>query len=222
VRERLDFIGVESLSKFENKADLKFADDRIAADGVAGAAQMFDLDQFIKLQAMEFYLKHWDGYCNNTNNTYAYNDVATVETPGETDIKFKMIPWGIDQTLQPDRPFKLGRDGIIAQLVRNDDTRRKQLFDQVRAFRETIFDRAIQQTVLKPMLDQMQALLVGFGVPNAVSEIARVRQQCGWPNPPGISAGLPNARPVYLLRDDDSACMHASNTETIPRARPLR
>src|SRR6201991_2735070 len=52
VRERLDFIGVESLSKFDNKADLKFADDRIAADGVAGAAQMFDLDQFIKLQAM--------------------------------------------------------------------------------------------------------------------------------------------------------------------------
>jgi hypothetical protein len=221
VRERLDFIGVESLSKFENKADLKFAGDRIAANGVAGAAQMFDLDQFVKLQAMEFYLKHWDGYCNNTNNTYAYNDVTTVETPGETDIKFKMIPWGIDQTFQPDRPFKLARSGVIAKLVRNDAGRREQLIDQVRAFRENIFDRATQQTVLKPMLDQMQALLVGFGVPNAASEIATVRQQLRLAESAGyLCAGLPNTGAVYILRDDDSACMHASNTEAIPPGTP--
>ena len=72
---------------------------------------MLDLDQFIKLYAMEFYLKHWDGYADNTNNTYIYNDVTAVETPGVDNVKFKMIPWGIDQTFQPDRPFKLGRDG---------------------------------------------------------------------------------------------------------------
>ena len=182
---------------------------------------MFDLDQFIKLQAMEFYLKHWDGYANNTNNTYAYNDVTAVETPGETDIKFKMIPWGIDQTFQRDRPFKLARSGVIAKLVRNDAGRRAQLIDQVRAFRETIFNRATQQTVLKPMLDQMQALLVGFGVPNAVSEIATVRQQLRLAESAGyLCAGLPNTRAVYILRDDDSACMHASNTESIPPGTP--
>src|SRR3984885_15882004 len=147
---------------------------------------------------MEFYLKHWDGYCNNTNNTYAYNDVATVETPGETDIKFKMIPWGIDQTFQRDRPFKLARSGIIAKVVRNDAGRRAQLLDQVRTFRETIFDRATQQTVLKPMLDQMQALLVGFGVPNAVSEIALVRQQLRLAESAGdLFGGPPHTRAGY-------------------------
>ena len=73
--DRLDFISVEDLSKFENKADLKFANDHIAAHRVAGAAQMLDLEHFTKLHAMEFYLKHWDGYAGNTNNTYIYNDL---------------------------------------------------------------------------------------------------------------------------------------------------
>ena len=99
VEERLKFIGVESLSKFEDKADLKFACRHIKANGLAGADQMFDMGQFLKIYAMEFFLKHWDGYADNTNNTYIYNDVTAVAAPGVGNIKFKMIPWGIDQTL---------------------------------------------------------------------------------------------------------------------------
>lgn len=175
--DRLDFISVEDLSKFENKADLNFANDHIAAHGVSGAAQMLDLEHFIRLHAMEFYLKHWDGYAGNTNNTYIYNDLTAVEAPGVNDVKFKMIPWGIDQTFQPERPFKLSRNGLIANLVRSDPARRVQLIDQVRAFRDTVFSRETQQTVWKPLIDQMEALLVGFGVPNAPREIATVRQQ---------------------------------------------
>ncbi len=143
---RLKYIGVESLSKFEDMADLKFANQHIAAHGLAGAEQMLDLDQFIRLYAMEFYLKHWDGYAGNQNNTYIYNDVDAVAAPGLNNVKFKMIPWGIDQTFQPDRPFKLGDDGLIAKLVRGDTVRRKQLFDQIRTYRKTIFSRENQQT----------------------------------------------------------------------------
>ena len=61
--------------------------------------------------------------------------------------------------------------------ARNDAARRKQLIDQVRTYRETIFAREIQQTVLKPLIDKMEALLVDLGVFNVVSEIAIVRQQ---------------------------------------------
>src|SRR6476661_849339 len=167
LEERLEYIGVEDLSKFEDKADLKFATDHIKANGLAGADQMIDMEQYLKLYAMEFLLKHWDGYADNTNNTYLYNDVDAVATPGVGDIKFKFVPWGIDQTLQPNKPFKLGRDGLIAQLVRNDDARRKKLMDQIRAYRETLFSREHQQTVLKPLIDKMQGLVTGFGVPNA-------------------------------------------------------
>jgi hypothetical protein len=221
VRERLEFISVEALSKFENKADLKFAVDHIAANGLAGANQMLDLDHFIKLYAMEFFLKHWDGYANNTNNTYIYNDVAAVEAPGVTDVKFKMIPWGIDQTLQPDRPFKLARDGLIAKLVRDDATRRRQLIDQIGTFRETVFGREVQQSVLTPMIDQMEALLVGFGVPNVTAEIATVRQQLRLAESAGfLCAGLPVGAAVYLLDGDTSECLHASNTEGVPPGTP--
>jgi hypothetical protein len=221
VRERLEFISVDALSKFENKADLKFAVDHIAANGLAGANQMLDLDQFIKLYAMEFFLKHWDGYANNTNNTYIYNDVAAVEAPGVTDVKFKMIPWGIDQTLQPDRPFNLARGGLIAKLVRDDATRRRQLIDQIGTFRETVFGREVQQSVLTPMIDQMEALLVGFGVPNVTAEIATVRQQLRLAESAGfLCAGLPLGAAVYLLDGDTSECLHASNTEGVPPGTP--
>src|SRR5262245_10213045 len=217
VKERLNFIGVEDLSKFDNKADLKLADETIAAQGVAGAAQVIDLDQFMKLYAMEFYLKHWDGYSDNTNNSYIYNDLTAVETPGVANVKFKMIPWGIDQTFQPDRPFKLGRDGIVAKLVRNDPTRRKQLIDEVRALRETVFARKVQQAVLKPLIDKMEGLLGNLGVPNVVAEIAVVRQQLKLAESAGyICAGLPEATPVYIIDKDTGECLHASNTETVP------
>ena len=218
VAERLPFIGVESLSRFNDKADLKFACGQIKARGLAGVDDMLDTDQFLKLYAMEFFLKHWDGYADNTNNTYIYNDVTAVAAPGVGNIKFKLIPWGIDQTYQPDRPFKLGRDGVIAQLVRNDDARRKQLMDQIRVYRETVFSRENQQTALKPLIDQMQALLVGFGVPNAVAEIDSVRQQLRLAESAGyIFTGLPSPTdPVYILKHDTSECLHASNTESIP------
>ncbi len=216
LEERLEFISVEDLSKFDNKADLKFADEHIAAHGVAGAAEVLDLEQFIKIDAMEFYLKHWDGYADNTNNTYIYNDVTAVEAPGVGNVKFKFIPWGIDQTLQPDRPFKLGREGLIGKLVRNDAARRQQLIDQVRTYRETIFAREVQQSVLKPLIDKMEALLIDLGVSNAVSEIAVVRQQLRLAESVGyICAGLPDASAVYVLHQRTGECMHASNTETI-------
>ncbi len=221
VRDRLRFISVESLSKFEDKADLEFAVDHIAANKLAGANQMLDLDQFVKVYAMEFFLKHWDGYADNTNNTYIYNDVSAVAAPGVDNVKFKMIPWGIDQTFQPQRPFRLGADGLIARLVRNDAARRTQLIDQIRTYRDTVFSRETQQTKLKPMIDQMEAILAGVGVPNAASEIATVRQQLRLAESAGyLCAGLPDNRAVYILKDDTSECLHASNTETIPAGIP--
>jgi hypothetical protein len=76
--------------------------------------------------------------------------------------------------------------------------------------------------VLKPLIDQMQALLVGFGVPNAVAEIDSVRQQLRLAESAGyIATGLPGpSKPVYILKHDTGACLHASNTETIPPDAP--
>jgi len=217
ISARIPFIGVESLSKFADKADLKLADDQIAAHGLSGANQTLDLDQFIKLYAMEFLLKHWDGYSDNTNNTYLYNDVNAVGSPGPGNVRFKMIPWGIDQILKPQHSFKLSTNGLIAKLVRDDPTRRTQLINQIQTYRDSIFAREVQQAQLTPLIDRMEALLVGFGVPNAASEIAVVRQQLRLAASAGyLCAGLPETRPIYVLEDDTGECLHASNTESIP------
>lgn len=217
ISARLPFIDPESLSKFNNKADLQVADNYIAANALAGATRMLDLDHFIKIYAMEFFLKHWDGYAEDRNNTYIYNDVNAISSPGVNDVQFKMIPWGIDQIFQPWRYFKMANNGLIANLVRNDVTRFMQLIDQIRIYRQTVFSRQTQQNVWKPMMDQMEAMLVGFGVPNAVSEIATVRQQLRLAKSAGyLVAGLPGTSAVYILKDDTSACLHASNSETIP------
>jgi hypothetical protein len=217
VAARLPFISTEPLSRFDDKADLKLADDQIAAHGLAGASRMLDLDQFTKVYAMEFLLKHWDGYSDNTNNTYVYNDVDAVASPGTGDVRFKMIHWGIDQILQPRHSFKLSTNGLVAKLVRNDDARRAQLIDQIRTYRDTIFAREVQRAALEPLIDRMQALLVGFGVPDAVSQIAVVRQQLRLAASAGyLCAGLPDTRPVHVLDSGTAECLHASNTEGIP------
>src|SRR5205823_8565453 len=221
VSARLPFMEPGSLSKFNNKTDLEFADNHIATNGLAGANQMLDLDQFIKVYAMEFFLKHWDGYSNNTNNTYIYNDVNAVAAPGVNNIKFKMILWGIDQIFQPNRHFKMANRGLIANLVRNDAARLTQLINQIRTYRETVFSRETQQTLLKPMIDQMEALLVGFGVPNAVLQIATVWQQWRLAESAGyFCTGLPSSNAAYILKDDTSECLHASNAKVISAASP--
>jgi hypothetical protein len=221
VSSRLPFIPAESLSEFDDKADLKFAVDYIATNGLAGASKMVDLDQFIGLYAMEFFLKHWDGYARSSNNTYIYNDVAAVAVPGVDDVKFKFIPWGVDQILQPGRHFKISSDGAIAKLVRDDADRLTQLIDQIRTYRDTVFSREIQQTKLKPMLDKMEALLQGFGVPDVVPQIATVRQQLRLAESAGyLCAGLAGTRSIHVLKDDTSECLHASNTEPIPAGTP--
>jgi hypothetical protein len=221
IRDRFEHVAVESLSRFDNRADLKIANDHIAAHGLAGAAQVFDLDHFIKIYAMEFFLKHWDGYAENRNNTYAYNDVVAVEHPSLDDVKFKLIPWGVDQTFRPDRPFKLSHQGHIAGLVRRDPTQRQRLLDQVGAYRDSVFGRDKQQTVWKPLLDQLEGLVTGLGVPHAAAEIATVRHQLRLAESAGyLCAGVPTTTAVYLLKHDTHACLHASNTETIPRDTP--
>ncbi|SEC37293.1 CotH protein [Amycolatopsis tolypomycina] len=217
VAARVPFIGVESLSQFDDKADLRFAVDHIAAHGVAGASEVFDLGQFAGIYAMEFFLKHWDGYSRNTNNTYVYNDVDAVARPGVDDIDFKLIPWGLDQTLQPARHFRLDTAGLLAKLVRGDAGQRAQVLDRVRRYRDTVFGHRVQQDVLKPMLDAMGTLLAGLGVPDLPAQLTAVRKQLRLATSAGyLCGGLPGTEGAYVRDDVTNECLHESRSETIP------
>jgi hypothetical protein len=71
------------------------------------------------------------------------------------------------------------------------------------------------------MIDKMETLLQSFGVPDVVAQIAIVRQQLRLAESAGyVCAGLPGKRFVYVLKDDTSECLHASNSEGIPTGTP--
>jgi spore coat protein CotH len=61
-----------------------------------------DLRQLTRMWAVEKYIGHWDGYagpvpaCNQPNNYYLHSDSAD---------RFRMLPWGTDQTFAEHQAF---------------------------------------------------------------------------------------------------------------------
>lgn len=53
--------------------------------------RLLDLDQFMKLYALEVMLLHWDGFAFGKNNYYLYNNPV--------DSRFVFLPHGMDRTL---------------------------------------------------------------------------------------------------------------------------
>ncbi len=95
--------------------------------------------------------------------------------------------------------------------------------DQIRAYRETLFSREHQQTVLKPLIDQMQSTIDGLRrAERCGTRSIRSASNCGSPSrPPTSSPACRNpTNPVYILKHDTSDCLHASNTESIPPGAP--
>ena len=84
-----------------------------------------------------------------------------------------------------------------------------------------MFSRETQQSVWKPLINQMEALLVGFGVPNAVREIATVRQQLRLAEWLATCAqGCPAAERSMCSTRRRNEALHASNSEGVPPGTP--
>ncbi|KAF2111837.1 coth protein-domain-containing protein [Lophiotrema nucula] len=215
-------ISFEGFSDHKNLADLKLAASKVASEGLSGAKQVIDWDQFLKLYAMEFLLKHWDGYTTNKNNTYLYNDTKPVENPTTSNVKFKFIPSGIDQILQEDRDFVLGGSSILGLLMRTDfqkgsnSTEKMKFYGVMRNYATTIFDRDNYEKVLTPLIDRMETRLTGAGVTGISDKISIVKKQLKLVKSGAICmmAELPTGS-VHVLNRTTLDCMHASNTEFV-------
>ena len=94
---------------FQDLAELAAALDAITdpAQFVAEVDKVIDLDQFLTFAATEIYLGHWDGYAWTRNNFFMYRD------PG--DLRWRFMPWGIDQTLS-DQMDPFGGQGRLQQM----------------------------------------------------------------------------------------------------------
>lgn len=80
------------------------------------------LKDFLRYWAMEVLTGHWDGFNGNTNNFYIYRDSESK--------KFTFIPWGLDDTFDPDA------------------SNESQLYSKT-----LLSNRVMGSTVLKEMLD---------------------------------------------------------------------
>ena len=179
----------EGFSDFEDQKDLRVAAEQIQ-HGLPAAKQVLDIDQIIRVLAMQTVVKHWDGY---PNNTFVYNDKVAVENPTVGDVKLQLIPSGIDAILQADRKFVVKDEGVLSKLVLNDKDAKAQLKATLQRC-ETIFGNNL--AVNLKLVDKMAALLTGHGVDNpdkVASEIAVVNGQLN-----GVKVGLD-----ALIRDWD-------------------
>jgi len=84
-------------------AALEEPDDTLLAE----LEKIVDVDAFYHHWAMEILTGHWDGYVQNTNNFYFYNDPG----PG----KFYFIPWGTDGTFSSRVPEQFGSWSVMAK-----------------------------------------------------------------------------------------------------------
>ena len=150
--------------------DVHVASTTIASMGLTGAAFCLDMDEFIKFTAMESLLKHWDGYSQQMNNAYLYNDKNPVATPPPkvVDVKIKFVPSGIDQILQDPAQegraaFHIGDKFNVVQLMVKDANWKKMLFDQIRKYANELFSQAKVDGDLKTAIDGMERTLKGAG-----------------------------------------------------------
>lgn len=212
---RMPYIDVENLSKFTDKKDLVVANAEIAG-GLDRMLKVVDIDNFIKLYAMEVLLKHGDGYSTMHNNTYVYNDVAAVANPtaNSAQVNFKFIPSGPDEILKYDY-FKMSDNSLVGNLVHHDAGLAVKLAQQIQSYRSGILSRATIAGELKTFIDQMESKLATQSM-FLTTEIAVVRKQLTLARSAGYYfGGFTNTTGAYVLSDDGES-MHASNTETFP------
>ena len=139
-------------------------DVQLALQGSSGQLQsrleeLIDFDGFMTFWATEKVLEHWDGYANQTNNFFVYDD------PGTGRMIF--MPWGTDQIAVPDpfddldaasRPVSVYSEGaLVNRLYANHDTRWLYA-DRIR----DVLDRAFNEEEMLAEIDRMQALVAPY------------------------------------------------------------
>lgn len=68
-----------------------------------------DLDQMMRVWAIEQFIGHWDGYAPTINNYYVHSDLDGV---------FSMLPWGTDQTFSSWLDYHSGKGVLFARCMK--------------------------------------------------------------------------------------------------------
>jgi hypothetical protein len=164
---------------------------------------------------MEVLLKHVDGYTQNANNTYIYNDVvATSGAQSASTVDFKFIPWGIDQILVPGWRFNISELTTVATRMRNDPTHYAKFIAAVQNARSNVFSRANLDGAINTRINLLRDQLFYIGK-DTTAEINKIRVQLKLARAAAmILAGPGSASSFYMAEPNSGNVVHASNSET--------
>ena len=147
----------EGFSKFEDQQDLALAIAQFDK-GFSAAKLVLDVEEIVRVFAMQAVVKHWDGY---PNNTFIYNDMVAVEDPKIENVRLKLIPSGIDGIFSPDKPFEVKNEGIISKLILSDKATTKLLQTTLQSS-ASAYAQSLNANL--SLVDKMLAVLKGAGV----------------------------------------------------------
>ena len=182
--------------------DLDAVVDALAAPADQRAERVgavVDLDEFSRYWAMEVITSHWDGYANNRNNYYFYDD--------PTSGRLQFIPWGIDalfterqRTTRPQSVFACG--SMAWRLYDLPETRARYLA-AVRDLLGTVWD----ENAILDEISRMESLLAPWTEPATGEAIDRTRAFV-MTRADTLLAELDAGDPVWPFAENESCLIH--------------
>lgn len=125
---------------------------------------VLDVDAFMTYWAMEVITDHWDGYANNLNNYYLYDDPSSG--------RFQFIPWGIDALFtgrqRTTRPMSVFACGSLPWRLYDVPETRDLYLSRVRDLLDTVWD----EDAILAEIDRMQDLIEPIADPTGSGELA--------------------------------------------------
>lgn len=162
--------------KNPDRSDLDALTNAIMADDAAleeTLGGVLDIDAFMTFWAMESLTAAWDGYTNNLNNHFVYND--------PTSGKMRFLPWGLDMVFDEmspldsaGRPQSVSANGAIPHRL----YARTEYRAAYAARMKELLDSVWKEDAILKEIDRMEALLkphVGASEPDVSAAVQKIR-----------------------------------------------
>ncbi len=157
-------------SKITRLATLLATNEELPLDEID---QLLDVDNFLRFWALESLIGFWDGYSNNQNNFWVYDNVA--------DGKVYFMPWGADGAFMPAGFPGFGPSGPVSvygeAILANRFYHNSQVVARYRDTMRWLLANAWNEAELLTSIDQVEELVTKHlharqsGAPQAMNAV---------------------------------------------------
>lgn len=157
-------------SKIANLATLLAVKDDLSVEEIG---KVVDIDNFLRFWAMESLIGFWDGYANNQNNFWIYEN--------RDQGKLYFMPWGADGAFMPAPGFGFGPRGPVSvyaeSMLANRLYRDTDIAERYRETMRWLLANVWKEDELVKSVDQIEGLLTSHlhsrqaGAPRAMRSV---------------------------------------------------